>query len=75
MSKDLILSDQAKADLAAIERGTRVRIASALKRFAETSTGNVKKLQGINPPEYRLRVGDWQVRFHQDKDSIFVNGY
>jgi hypothetical protein len=34
------------------------RIKQAIERFAETGAGNVKRLQGIKPPEFRLRVGD-----------------
>ncbi len=29
----------------------------------------MKRLQGIDPPEFRLRVGDWRVRFHQDQQK------
>ena len=29
------------------------RIKKAVERFAETGSGNVKKLQGIDPPEFR----------------------
>jgi len=32
----------------------------------------VKKLQGINPPEYRLRAGDWRVRFQLDAETVRV---
>lgn len=35
----------------------------ALERLAATERGNVERLKGIDPPEYRLRVGDWRVRF------------
>jgi mRNA-degrading endonuclease RelE of RelBE toxin-antitoxin system len=40
---------------------------AALSRRSSASlsaAGNVKKLQGIDPPEFRLRVGDYRVRFH-----------
>jgi mRNA-degrading endonuclease RelE of RelBE toxin-antitoxin system len=32
----------------------------------------LKKLQGIVPREYRLRVGDYRVRFHQQGETIRV---
>ncbi len=35
----------------------------AVERFAGHRAGNFKKLQGIDPPEFRLRVGDFRVRF------------
>ncbi|MGO9231488.1 MAG: type II toxin-antitoxin system RelE family toxin [Bryobacteraceae bacterium] len=32
----------------------------------------MKRLQAIDPPEYRLRVGDYKVRFHQDDDTVRI---
>ena len=46
-----------------LDKGIALRLKKAVERFAETGSGNVKKLQGIDPPEYRLRVGDYRVRF------------
>tara|TARA_B100001750_G_scaffold93753_1_gene73973 strand:- start:1017 stop:1271 length:255 start_codon:yes stop_codon:yes gene_type:complete len=40
----------------------RLRIAKAVQRFAETGQGDVKKLKGYDD-EYRLRVGEYRVRF------------
>lgn len=39
-----------------------MRIFETLRRFAETSVGDVKKLKAEDA-EYRLRVGDYRVRF------------
>jgi mRNA-degrading endonuclease RelE of RelBE toxin-antitoxin system len=43
-----------------------------VERFADTGAGNVKRLQGIDPPEYRLRVGDYRVRFHREVETIRI---
>ena len=51
-------------DMAALDKGIARRVKQAVERFADTGAGNVKRLQGIDPPEYRLRVGDYRVRFH-----------
>ena len=40
--------------------------------MADTGAGNVKRLQGIDPPEYRLRVGDYRVRFHREGETIRI---
>ena len=53
-------------------RACPVAFKQAVERFAETGTGDVKKLQGVNPPEFRLRVGDYRARFHQDGDTIRI---
>ncbi len=72
--RSLVLTDQAKADLGALDRATRLRIAGALQQLVQNNAGNIKKLQGIDPPEYRLRVGDWRVRFsYPDSDTLRVN--
>jgi len=36
----------------------------ALRRYAETGYGDITRLEAHDPPEYRLRVGDWRVRFY-----------
>ena len=54
--------NRAEDDLAALPRQVQQRVATALDRLAETGQGSVRKLQG-QPPEWRLRVGDWRVRF------------
>lgn len=72
--KRLVFSDRAKADLAGLDRPTRLRIAVSLQRLVENNVGDVKRLQGIDPSEYRLRVGDWRVRFsYPEPDTIRVN--
>jgi mRNA-degrading endonuclease RelE of RelBE toxin-antitoxin system len=45
-----------------------MRIFAALHRFAETGEGDVRKLQAL-PDEFRLRVGDYRVRFTQEHDE------
>ncbi len=42
-------------DMAGLDKGIARRVKQSVERFAETGAGNVKKLQGIDPPEFRLR--------------------
>jgi mRNA interferase RelE/StbE len=72
MGRRIIWSDQAKSQLRAIDQGTAVRILHALARLIASGEGDVKRLQDIEPPEFRLRVGDYRVRFHDLGDSIEV---
>ena len=65
-------TDAAWEHMAALDSGAARRVKQAVERFANTGVGKVKKLQGIEPPEFRLRVGDYRVRFHQDGDTIRV---
>ena len=65
-------TEAALEDMAAPDKGIARRAKQTVERFAETGAGNVKRLQGVVPPEFRLRVGDWRVRFHQDDQTIRV---
>lgn len=56
--------DKAKAELRAIDQPTALRILRALAQLVTTGEGDVKRLQNIEPPVFRLRVGDYRVRFH-----------
>ena len=64
--------DQAKAQLRAIDQSTAIRILHALAGFAATGEGDVQRLQNIEPPEFRLRVGDYRLRFHDSADALEV---
>jgi mRNA interferase RelE/StbE len=70
--REIEWTEPALEDLAALDKSITGRMKRAVERFAETGAGNVKKLQGINPPEYRLRVGDWRVRFQVDDAAIRI---
>ena len=72
MSKKIEWTDQSKVQLRAIDQETALRILHTLGRYLSTGEGDVKRLQGIEPPEFRLRAGDYRVRFHDLGDSILV---
>ncbi len=65
-------NEQAKAQLRAIYQPTALRILHTLARYLETGEGDVKRLENIEPPEFRLRVGDYRVRFHDRGDTIRI---
>lgn len=46
----------ALADMYALDKGIARRVKQSVERFAETGVGHVKRLQGIDPPEFRLRL-------------------
>ena len=72
MAKSIAWTDQARADVRAIDRQTALRILHGLARFRATGEGDIKRLQDIDPPEYRLRVGDYRIRFHDDGETIEI---
>lgn len=73
--KLISFSDRAKADIRAIPQYIPMNILAAIHRLAETGTGQVKRLQDTDPPEFRLRVGDYRVRFAEgDADTLYIYG-
>jgi hypothetical protein len=48
--KRVAFTDQAKADLRAIPQTAAIQVLRTLARFLEPEQGNVKRLQGVEPP-------------------------
>ena len=48
-------------DLAELDPKTRRRVFQTIEKYATTGHADVKRLKGSD--QYRLRVGDWRVRF------------
>ncbi|HEX3377073.1 MAG TPA: type II toxin-antitoxin system RelE/ParE family toxin [Candidatus Acidoferrales bacterium] len=72
MNKKLVWTDQAKSQLRSIDQTEATRILHILARYLSTGEGDVKRLQYIEPPEFRLRAGDYRIRFHDLSDSILI---
>jgi mRNA-degrading endonuclease RelE of RelBE toxin-antitoxin system len=72
MPKKLIWSGQSRAELRAIEKATALRILHSLARLLFTGEGDVERLRDVDPPEFRLRVGDYRICFHDRSDSFEI---
>jgi mRNA interferase RelE/StbE len=70
--KQIEWTEASLKDMAALDKKIALRVKQAVERFAESGAGSVKKLQDIDPPEYRLRAGDYRVRFELDGQIIRV---
>jgi len=68
--KRISFSDEAKSNLRAIPKRIAMNILTGIHRLAETGVGDIKKLEGIEPTEFRLRVGDYRVRFTEESGDI-----
>ncbi len=68
----VVVDDRARKDLRRIDPPTRERILTAITRLARSAelVGDVKRLSGSD--EYRLRVGDWRVRFERDDRQLRI---
>ena len=72
MAKKIEWTPQARADVRTLDRQTALRLLKALARFRLTESGDVKRLEGTNPAEFRLRIGDYRIRFHDLGDKLQV---
>ena len=70
--KAIEFTPHARADLRAIDQATAMRILEALARYLADGTGDVKRLQDVQPPENRLRVGVYRVRFYEYEDRVQI---
>jgi mRNA-degrading endonuclease RelE of RelBE toxin-antitoxin system len=69
MAERILWSTEARADIRAIDRETALRLLKALDRFVKTDAGNVKQLEGFDPPLFRLRVGAWRFIYRKAGDN------
>ena len=60
--RDIAWSEPVERDLARLQPQIADRIVRAIEQYALTGIGDVTRLRGPGD-EYRLRVGDWRVRF------------
>jgi mRNA-degrading endonuclease RelE of RelBE toxin-antitoxin system len=58
----IVWTEPAAADVRRLNKPTATRILSALHRFAESATGDVKALNG-GREELRLRIGGYRLFF------------
>jgi mRNA-degrading endonuclease RelE of RelBE toxin-antitoxin system len=72
MAKGVDFTDQAKSDIRSISQPIALQILRTIARFLESDEGNVKKIEGVEPPLYRLRTQDHRVMFRDYGDRIEV---
>jgi mRNA interferase RelE/StbE len=69
----LEITKPALKDLKRLDEPVRQRILTALDGLEhEPAAGDIKHLTNSRPPQWRLRVGDWRVRFARDPDTRTV---
>lgn len=69
MSRTLVWTRPALRDMKKLEQRSARRIREALVRLSETGHGDVAKLADVDPPQWRLRVGDHRAIFRYQKQS------
>ena len=71
MTHPIEWSARARKDFDALDPQIRRRVRSALERLVH-GEGDVRRLTDVNPPLFRLRVGDWRVLFRHERETIVV---
>jgi mRNA-degrading endonuclease RelE of RelBE toxin-antitoxin system len=56
----------AHRDLKRLDASVSARVIRTLEHLADSNEGDVIRLTGVHPPQYRLREGDWRIRFTRD---------
>ena len=69
MTWTLIWTRPALRDMKKLDRRLARRIREGVMGLAEAGSGDVAKLKGASPPEWRLRVGDHRVFFQFQGDA------
>ena len=74
MPKDVLLSTPAQKQFNSLDGTVRERIKKALRKLAETGTGDTKRLMGVKGREIliRSRIGDYRVVYKEEPDAIRV---
>ncbi len=70
-SWNIDVSARAKRDLRRLDPPVSARVVAALERLAAGDPIDERKLKGID--EWRIRVGDWRVRFTRDLETRTIH--
>lgn len=73
MSLRLDWKTPALRGLRRLDPSNQRRVIAAVERYAATGYGDIVRLTDIEPPQYRLRVGEWRVRFTVDREAEVLN--
>lgn len=60
---NVVFAPRARVDLRRLDPQIARQILDAIERYSVAGVGDVVKLKGSRPPEFRLRIRDWRVRF------------
>lgn len=72
-ARQIRITERAERDLKHLPVRDQGRVRAALDGLMRRPpTGDIRKLQGIED-EWRLRVGDWRVRFRLSHDGQWVD--
>ena len=71
MTRPIEWRPRALKDLDGLDRDVNQRVRKAIERLAE-GEGDVRRLVAVDPPLFRLRVGDLRVLFRYDGATMTI---
>ena len=74
MARSIDWTRQARSDVKKLSKRDAHRVRRAVERLAVSEQGDIERLRGFDPPEYRLRVGDWRVRYCYEEIGMEEEG-
>ncbi|WP_294403629.1 type II toxin-antitoxin system RelE/ParE family toxin [uncultured Ruminococcus sp.] len=66
---EIIYTKRAAKHIAKLDKPTKNRIKAGIEGIPG---GDIKRLQGITPPEFRLRVGEYRIIFEMTTEEIVI---
>jgi len=72
MRKRVEWTPQARADLRRIDRQTALGLLEDLADYLLNGHGDVERLTDVEPPELRLRLGDYRMRFCDQEECLTI---
>jgi mRNA interferase RelE/StbE len=77
MWHEIFLAPEAVADLRRLPAHVRAEVTAAIEKHlrhapSASSKSRIKKLKGVDHPQYRLRVGEVRVFYDVDKGVVEV---
>lgn len=72
MPKRIVWTEQARADVRAIEQPIALQILKTLGRYVLTGEGATKQLKGVAPPLIRLRAQNHRIFFRDHGDYLKI---
>jgi plasmid stabilization system protein ParE len=73
MGKRIVWTEQARADVRAIELPIALQILKTLARYVQTGEGNTKQLRDVEPPMIRLRAQSHRIFFRDKGDYLEIS--
>lgn len=67
MARKIDWTRQARSDIKRLSKQDAGRVRRPVERLAVSGQGDVERLKGSRSPLYRLRVGDWRVRYRYEE--------